>query len=237
MFSAESNPVKEVHVRSLIALFGRSPFGPLAQHAGQVREAVELVPTLLDAFMDGDEARTRELYEQISKLEHKADNIKNDIREHLPKSLLMPVDRGDVLRFLKEQDRIADRAEDVAVLLTMRRTPTAPGMKESIAALVQASLAAADAWFRVAADLPVLEEASFAGPEVDRIMAQIREVSRLEWEADKAQAAASTVLFEHEAEIGAVSVVIWMQIFRMLSAMADHAENTADFLRVMLAKR
>jgi predicted phosphate transport protein (TIGR00153 family) len=85
-----------------------------------VRETVALVEPLFEAFLAGDGAATRRLYEQISKLEHRADNIKNDIREHLPKSLLMPVDRGDVLLFLKEQDRLADRAEDLGVLLTMR---------------------------------------------------------------------------------------------------------------------
>jgi uncharacterized protein len=224
-------------VRSLIALFGKSPFGPLSQHATLVRDTVELVTPLLESFIAGDVDRTHELYEQISKLEHKADNLKNDIREHLPKSLLMPVDRGDVLRFLKEQDRIADRVEDVAVLLTMRQTPTPPALREGVMALASASVAAADEWFRPAAALTTLEEASFAGPEVDRIMKQIQQVSHLEWETDKAQARVSKLLFEHEDEIGAVSVVIWMQIFRMLSSIADHAENTADFLRVMLAKR
>jgi uncharacterized protein len=224
-------------MRSLIALFGRSPFGPLSQHAAQVRATVDLVRPLLEAFTGGDSARAKEIYEQISKLEHKADITKNDIREHLPKSLLMPVDRGDVLRFLKEQDRIADRAEDVAVILTMRRTPAPPLLRDAVLALVDAALATTDAWLSMAADLPTLEEASFAGPEVDRVMERIREVSRLEWETDKAQAAASAVLFEHEDELGAVSVVIWMRVFRRLSAMADHAENTADLLRVMLAKR
>jgi uncharacterized protein len=238
MFSAEVEPDGwRGAVRSLLALLGKSPFGPLSQHAEAVRATVELVTPLLEAFVAGDVERTKELYDQISRLEHKADNLKNDIRAHLPKSLLMPVDRGDVLRFLKEQDRIADRAEDVAVLLTMRQTPTPPGMRDAVMALVAASVAAADEWFRTAAALTTLEEASFAGPEVDRIMKQIQQVSYLEWEADKAQATASKLLFTHEEEIGAVSVVIWMQVFRMLSSIADHAENTADFLRVMLAKR
>jgi predicted phosphate transport protein (TIGR00153 family) len=224
-------------VRPIIALFGKSPFGPLAQHAEQVRATVELVRPLMEAFLKGDRARTVELYEKISKLEHKADIIKNDIRDHLPKSLLMPVDRGDVLTFLREQDHIADRAEDLGVLVTMRDTGAPDEMKEPVLALETAITNTAQAWFRVAADLPTLEGASFAGPEVDRMMEQIREISNLEWEADKKQAAATRVMFDHEAEVGAVSVVLWMNIFRVMGSVADHAENTADLLRVMLAKR
>ena len=55
--------------------------------------------------------------------------------------------------------------------------------------------------------------------------------------ADVRQADAVTVLFAHEQELGAISVVLWMQIFHTLASVADHAENTADFLRVMLAKK
>lgn len=224
-------------MHTIVSLFGRSPFGPLAQHAARVRETVELIRPLIDAFLAMDRAETRRIYEQISKLEHKADIAKNDIRDHLPKSLFMPVDRGDVLLFLREQDRIADRAEDLGVLLTMRATPAPAGLTPDVHALVEASLTTAHAWLDLATNLPKLEEASFSGPEVDRVLDQIGGISNLEWEADKAQAAASSALFEFEQEIGAVSVVLWMRILEVLGSVADHAENTADLLRVMLAKR
>jgi uncharacterized protein len=224
-------------MRPIVALFGKSPFGSLAQHAEAVRITVELTAPMMEAFLAGDRQRTIELYERISKLEHKADVVKNDIRDHLPKSLMMPVDRGDVLMFLKEQDHIADRAEDLGVLLTMRDTGAPATMHEPVMALVAAANSTANLWFQVAAELPSLEGASFAGAEVNRIMEQVARVSNLEWEADKRQAEATRIMFDHEPEIGAVSVVLWMNIFRALGSVADHAENTADFLRVMLAKR
>jgi uncharacterized protein len=221
----------------IMSLFGRSPFGPLAQHAAQAREAVDLLRPLFASFLDRDRATTREIYERISKFEHKADVIKNDIRDHLPKSLLMPVDRGDVLLFLKEQDRLADRAEDLGVLLTMRDTPAPTALRPAVESLLEAVLATADAWFGVAAELPRLEGASFGGPEATRVQEQIRHISNLEWEADKRQAESGVVLFGMEDEIGAVSVVVWMRIFRILGELANAAENTADLLRLMLGRR
>lgn len=224
-------------MRPILALFGKSPFGPLAEHADKVRATVDLIDPLMRAFLDRDRDRTVELYQRISKLEHEADVIKNDIRDHLPKTLLMPVDRGDVLTFLKEQDRIADRAEDLGVLLTMRDTAAPQGMHEPVLALVAAVQKTAEAWFAVAAELPTLEGGSFAGSEVEKMMEQVAVISNLEWEADKSLAEASRIMFEHEEEIGAVSVMLWMHIFRVLGSLADAAENTADLLRVMLAKR
>ncbi len=224
-------------MRTIFGLFGRSPFGPLAQHTERVHETVVLLGPLFDAFVEGEWDRTEQLYQQISKLEHKADVIKNEIRDHLPKSLFMPVDRGDVLLFLREQDGIADAAEDLGVLLTMRRTPTPQEMKAPLAELVRQVVHTSELWYDIAKELPTLQEASFAGPEVEKTIERIKEISDLEWEADKQQALVSKLLFGHEQELGAVSVFYWMNILRVIGDVANRAENTADLLRLMLARR
>jgi predicted phosphate transport protein (TIGR00153 family) len=224
-------------MRAILELFGKSPFRPLAEHAERVRDAVVLIRPLFEAFVDGDWARTEEVYERISKLEHKADLIKNDIRDHLPRSLFLPVDRGDVLLFLRQQDRIADAAEDLGVLLTMRPTATPPELREDVLALVDAVLRCADTWFETVHELPDLQESGFAGPIVERVMDRIRAISDLEWEADKLQASLSREMFRHEAELGAVSVIFWANILRVVGVVANKAESTADHLRLMLAKR
>ncbi|HEX7051222.1 MAG TPA: TIGR00153 family protein [Longimicrobiales bacterium] len=224
-------------MRSILGLFGKSPFGPLAEHTERVHDTVVLIRPLFEAFLDGDWEETERLYARIDELEHKADIVKNDIRDHLPKSLFLPVDRGDVLLFLKEQDKIADGAEDLGVLLTMRRTPTPPGLKEAVLDFVDSVVHTSQAWFEAARELPTLQEASFTGPEVEKMLRRINEISDLEREADQRQAIASKQVFAYEQEIGAVSIMLWMNIFRVLGAVANHAQSTADLLRLMLARR
>lgn len=223
--------------RSIFGLFGRSPFSGLAQHTQRVHDTVTHVRPLLEAFTERDWAKTQEIYERISKLEHKADVTKNEIRDHLPKSLFMPIDRGDILLFLKEQDAIADAAEDLAVLVTMRETPTPEELKAPLFELADGVIRVSEAWFETCRELPTLEEASFTGPEVEKMMQHITEISDLEWEADKRQAVATKVMLQHEAEIGPVSVYFWMNILRVMGLIANKAENTADLLRLMLARR
>lgn len=227
----------EGDVRSFFGLFGKSPFGPLAQHTERVHDTVVLIRPLFEAFVDGNWDEVESVYDQISRLEHKADKLKNEIRDHLPKSLFLPVDRGDVLLFLKEQDKIADAAEDLGVLLTMRRTPTPETMRPAVLDLVDLAVRTAEAWFEAARELPTLQEASFTGPEVEKVMQRIAAVSDLEWEADKLQAQVSKSLYDHEQELGAVSVMFWTGIIRTLGEVANRAENTADLLRLMLARR
>ncbi len=222
---------------SILELLRKSPFGPLARHTEQVHDAVTLIRPLLEAFMAADWARTAEINERISELEHQADLIKNDIRDNLPKSLFLPVDRSDILRFLRIQDRIADSAEDVGVLLTMRHTPTPDGMQQGVLALVGSVIDTGDAWFNATQELFSLQQASFAGPKVEKVLLLINEVRERERQADRHQAAVTRQLFGYEQEIGPLSVMLWMNIFHALGMVANYAESSADQLRLMLAKR
>ena len=224
-------------MRTVFGLFGKSPFKPMADHAERVHQTVVLMPELLTAFMDGRWDETQALYERISKLEHKADVLKNEIRDHLPKSMFLPVDRGDVLLFLKEQDGIADAAEDLAVILSMRQTPTPPEIRDEVLEFADQVVRTSDRWNQVAAELPVLQEASFTGPEVEKTMTLIAEINDMEWKADQLQWAVSRRLFEYEESLGAISVMIWMHALQVMGGVANHAENTADLLRLMLARR
>ncbi len=222
---------------SFLGLFGRSPFGPLAQHTERVHDTVALIRPLLEAFMAGDWEKTEEIHERIRGLEQQADTIKNDIRDHLPKSLFMSVDRGDILRFLRTQDRIADAVEDIGVLLIMRHTPTPEQMKPGVLAFIEAVVATCEAWRQAAQELPLVQKVSFAGPVVERVQQQITKVRNCEREADRHQAAATRQLFTYEEEIGALSIMLWMNIFRVLGTVANHAESASDQLRLILASR
>lgn len=223
-------------MRTFFELFARSPFAPLTRHAEKVREVVAQVRPLMEAMSAEDWERTSQIYERISRLEHQADEIKQEMRDNLPRSLFLPVDRGDLLRFLKEQDAIADDAEDLAVLVTMRRTRAPESVRRLSLELTDSVLQATETWFGLAAELPNLQESSFTGPEVRKVLDGIDRVHQLEWEADKVQAALGRETIRHEEELGAVSVLFWMRIASKLGGLANHAENAADLLRLMLSK-
>lgn len=223
-------------MRTFFELFARSPFTPLTRHSEKVREVVAEVRPLMEAMLAEEWQTAAEHYELISRLEHQADELKQEIRDHLPRSLFLPVDRGDLLKFLKEQDAIADCAEDLAVLVTMRRTRASDPLKGRVRDLVDGILTATDTWFSVASQLPDLQESSFTGPEVARVLELIDAVHQQEWETDRLQAAMGRTTIEFEEELGAVSVMFWMRIASKLGDLANHAENAADLLRMMLAR-
>jgi predicted phosphate transport protein (TIGR00153 family) len=215
-------------------LFGKSPFEPLYQHMLKVKECVDLVRPLMDAFIKGEDKKVTEMAAKIFKAEHYADMVKKDIRNNLPKSILLPVARGDLLSFLKEQDNIADSAEDLAVFLTMRKTDVPDELKPELKDFVEKVLETYEAAMTVSSEIKVLAETSFAGVEAHKVMDLIEELKLKEWEADKAQMEAAKKMFSIEKKLDPVSVMIWMHIFGELGTLANHAENAGDRMRMML---
>ena len=215
-------------------LFGKSPFEPLFQHMLKVKQCVDLVKPLMDAFLEGDFKKQEKIAKKIFKAEHEADLVKKEIRNNLPKSIFLPVARGDILRFLKEQDSIADSAEDLAAIFTLRKTPVPEQMKESVKDLVDKVMITCDRAMEVSSEIKALAETSFGGAEAHKVMDLIEQLKIDEWEADKAQMDAAKKMFSLEKELDPVSVMIWTHIFQELGTLANHAENAGDQMRSML---
>lgn len=215
-------------------LFGKSPFEPLYQHMMKVKECVDLVRPLMDAFLKGEDKKLKEMAAKIFKAEHDADMVKKDIRNNLPKSIFLPVARGDLLSFLKEQDNIADSAEDLAVLLTMRKTAVPEELKPELKDFVERVIETYEVAMTVSSEIKVLAETSFGGVEAHKVMELIENLKLKEWEADKAQMEAAKKMFSIEKKLDPVSVMMWMHIFNELGTLANHAENAGDRMRMML---
>ena len=144
-------------------LFRRSPFQPLQEMMGKVKECAHQIVPLYEALIKGDKESLREVVNRISHLEFEADEIKNRIRSTLPKGILMPVARGDILEILANEDAIADATEDVAVLMTLKDLKVAPQLKECLMDLVDKVIRVVDMAAKVIDELDALVEASFGG--------------------------------------------------------------------------
>jgi predicted phosphate transport protein (TIGR00153 family) len=223
-------------MRTIFELFGKSPFEPLAKHGQIVEEVIHEVRPLVEAFLAQDWSETKEVSDRISRQEHRADQLKAEIRDHLPRSLFLPVDRGDLLRLLKAQDAMADAVEDVAVLITMRQTRVPEKLKPHVLALTDQILQAAKTWFTISKLLPQLQEAAFTGPEVKRVLDLIDTLGEQEWRSDQlgAQLGRESVLLEEE--LGAISLSFIMRVGQKLGDVPNHAETAGDMVRLMLAK-
>lgn len=216
-------------------LFGKSPFKALQLHMQSVTEVTDQLPGLIDAVKQGDQAGIKTLRDTISKLEGKADELKNSMRSHFPKSFFTPVARRDLLEILDLQDNMADNTEIVANLLTLRSMEVPKDM-EGI--LTEVSALCAEACKKASetiGELHLLVEAGFSGREADRIARMIVELSALRNETDQKVNEFSLRLFNQEDQIKPVAVIMWFKIIEHMSKISHNAEQVGDRLRLLLA--
>ncbi len=105
---------------SLSSLFYKSPFENLQKHADKVKECAQLFKEAAACHI-GKECKKFDLFtEQVARLESEADSIKRNIRNHLPRGILMPVDKFQFFQYLKEQDKVVDEVEEAMFWLSFR---------------------------------------------------------------------------------------------------------------------
>ncbi|MDA0652466.1 MAG: TIGR00153 family protein [Proteobacteria bacterium] len=219
-----------------VKMFGHSPFKPLQEHMRVVVNSANQVPGLFEAVHDDDKDKVEEIRDLISKLENDADGIKNELREHLPKSMFMPVDRRDLLEILNLQDSIADTAQDIAGMMVVRRMKLPEPVYKPMLALTKRCIDACNQLAKIMEEMDELLETGFRGPEADRVMRMIDELNKIETDTDTQAITVMRVLFEHEDEIGPVSTIMWDRVIHWIGDLANFAERAGNRHRLLLAR-
>ena len=100
----------------------KTPFTQLYDHMTLVKKGIDILGEGLINYYKGDYKGFSALSKKMSAYEHEADVIKTNLRNHLPTSLFMPVDKGKFLRAVREQDAILDHADNLVRMLHLRHT-------------------------------------------------------------------------------------------------------------------
>ena len=217
-------------------LLRSSPFKPLQEHMNTVLECACLVPDLFEALVAGDQARVNTVKDKIFEREAAADKIKNELRDHLPRTLFMPVDRRDLLEILQMQDSIADTAQDIAGLLVERPMGVPESLREPLLTLTRRCVEACSYAREIVKELDELLEIGLRGREAHRVEEMVAKLNRIEDETDNLGLDLTRKLFQHEDELNPVSVVMWYQLIGWVGDFADYAEKVGDRLRLLIAR-
>jgi uncharacterized protein len=219
---------------TILSLFGHSPFAPLQAHMESVSRCVHQLLLLFEALEQRDYTGLALIAEEISRLENEADLIKNDIRNNLPKSLFLPIDRGNLLEILSVQDRIADKVEDVAVLVTLIPLQILPIFQDEFKLFLQKNIETFEGAHAIIKELHDLVESSFGGIEAEKVRAMVHEVAFNEHEVDLIQRQLLKKLFQGETELTYITFDLWQRLFENIASISNLSENLADRLRMTL---
>ena len=217
-------------------LFGRSPFEPLQKHIAVAHQcAVELIPFFQAAY-DEDWEAALTIQGKIVTLENEADDIEKTIRLQLPKSLFLPVPRSDLISLLSSQDKIADRAKDIAGLMLGRKMTIPKSLKKPVLNYLKTSIAASNQAVVAINELDELVETAFGGREIKLVNKMITKLNKIESETDQLQVAIRAGLFKIEKELAPIDVMFLYKIIEGIGDLADRAQKVGGRLQLLLAK-
>lgn len=219
---------------NIARLFGKSPFAPLQSHMKKVANCMERLSAIFNAIPKMDMEKIEKLVIDLSRLEHEADLTKNDIRNHLPKSLFLPIDRAHFLEILSIQDSIADKAEDIGILLTLRPLENFREFHSEIQAFFNKNEEVFIDAKQIIEEIDELLESSFGGIEAEKVKAMVEHTAFQEHEADKMQRLLMKQLYSHGEALSTPCFYLWMRLIEEVGAISHLSERLANRIRMIL---
>ena len=217
-----------------ISRFMTSPFDGPQEHAEKVKECAWAFQQAIECHITDQCERFEEFRLEVDQLESEAESIKKRIRDHLPKGTLIPVDKFQLFRYMREQDKVLDAIEEALDWLSFRPEPGIPAaLEKDFFLLVDAVLDPVEEMCRL-----VLETGKYFRSYSEKQRKLVKDIvhtlARQEHEADKVEDGIKEKLLNMKIETTTVFHMI--RLAETIGSIADHAENAADMVRSMIAR-
>jgi predicted phosphate transport protein (TIGR00153 family) len=217
-------------------LFGRSPITPLQTHMTKVQSCAETLIPFFKAVRNEDWEAAANQQELIRSLENEADALKKELRLQLPKSLFLPVSRTDLLDLLSMQDKIANRAKDIAGIMLGRKMTLPEQLSDPVNGFVAEAVSASAQALKAIQELDELLETSFGGRETRLVESLIQELDAIENRTDELEVEIRAKLFAIEKDLQPVDVMFLYRIIDWIGDLADRAQKVGSRLQILIAR-
>ncbi len=217
-------------------LFGRSWVEPLQQHIEKSHSCATELFTFFQAVFRDDWEQAAATQKKIVQLENEADDFEAQIRLQMPKSLFLPVPRTDLIDLLATQDKIANRAKDIAGLMLGRKMGIPEQLQEPVYKYLEHAIMASEQAVSAINELDELVETAFGGREITLIEEMITKLNSLEHETDDIEIQVRAHLFAIESELPPVDVMFLYKIIEWIGDLADQAKKVGSRLQLLLAR-
>ncbi|MCF7822475.1 MAG: TIGR00153 family protein [Mariprofundaceae bacterium] len=217
-------------------MFAGSPVRPLQKHIGKVHECAKMLEPFFQAVIKKDYDQAALLQQEIHKLEVEADDLKHELRIHLPNSLFMPMPRERILDIVTVQDRIANTVKHLAGVVNGRKMEIPDEIAELMRVYTECSVSASRQAKRVINELDELVEVGFRGREVSSVEEMIDDLDKIEYEADKLESQLNNALYVIEKSLDPIDAMFLYRLIREIGEVADIAQRVGARVELLLAR-
>jgi uncharacterized protein len=221
---------------SIFAMFGPSPIRPIEQHMRKVHHCAKQLYPFFEAVLRQDWPTALNIKEKIAVIEKEADLIKRDLRLHLPTGLFLPVSRTDLLELLSAQDRIANKAQDIAGLIIGRQMIIPDALSHVFLPFFHRCLDTSKQACKAINELDELLESGFRGSEVKIVEEMIMVLDEIEHDSDEKLTDIRHRIFALEKELPAIEIVFLYKLVQWIGDLADLAQTVGHRLQILIAR-
>ncbi len=219
---------------SFTSLFYESPFKKLKDHADKVKECAWMFKRAVECYVEQDCEEFDKLTEDVAKLESQADWLKRNLRNHLPRGLLMPVDKFVLIDCLREQDHVLDNVEEALYWLSFKPEGGIPeGLVGDFLHLVDAVIPSIEKLPDMAEQAIVYFKNSTEDNR-DKLKSIIGDIHQAEKEADHLELELKKQAFAVLKD--PVDIFHFVRLVEIIANIADDAQNASDRMRTMIAR-
>ncbi|MES2919851.1 MAG: DUF47 family protein [Pseudomonadota bacterium] len=190
-------------------------------HAKEIVRGADALVALMAALNRKQEEAVA-IAETIDAIESRADKITHETISLLHSTFITPLDRDEIHQLITTMDSVLDTIQDAAQCVAMydlrRATPEAIRLAEVIRACAD----------KVASSVGMLSDMD-NGPA---IMSAVRDLDRLEDEADQVLREAMSRLFREESDVR--ELIKMKNIYELLETVTDHAEDVGNLLEAIV---
>ncbi len=178
-------------------------------------------------YLKGDFEKFTAKLDDITEVEHRGDDLRRIIEEHLYSKTLIPESRGDVLELIEKMDSLLDRFKGALWRFDIERPEIQDEFKEDFIELCANAVETVEAIVRSA-------RAFFTN--ICDVSNHIHKVHFWETEADKTSTRLQRAIFRKE-ELRLSHRMLLRDLVHHLDKIADRAEDVADRLNIYVIKR
>ena len=199
----------------------------ITQYNEQVLSCLSEFEKAVSAYIENpDRDALHEGYKRVHQAEGKADDIRREIEVLMYSKALFPESRGDILGLIETMDRVPNQSESVVRMIHNQHIPLPKAFAPAILSMIEKSIRC------------IKELINAVNCLFDNFMnatIHVGKIDELESEVDRIEEDLIDHIFSSREE-GYVKILL-RDTVRRIANITDRAENVADRIRIIVAKR
>lgn len=187
--------------------------------AANAHQCTVALAEFLERYDDLEGRRRR-----IKELEHVGDELTHEVIERLNKTFITPLDREDIHDLVCRLDDILDRVDTAVDRMCLFKIEKPMEESKQLAQCLVRSTAL------ICEMMPYLRRMK----DADAVRQRVREIHRLESEADTIERSALVRLFENDPD--PIQVIKWKNVIEVLESATDKCEDVGNVIEGIVLK-